>query len=61
MSNIENILRVKNVNVTDLKKVLAHLEGRKTTILTQALSQFSKVVKKAHLPIGYQTTNDLRF
>lgn len=52
---------MRSVNVADLKKLLALLEGSKITILTQALSPSFIVVKETPLPHGYKNTSDLHF
>lgn len=59
--NIQSIPGVGSVNVANLEKLLALLEGSKTVIPAQALSPFSTVVKKAPFTHGYRNTSDLHY
>lgn len=59
--NFQNILGVVSVNVVNLKKLIALLEGSKITIPAQALSPFSTTVKETPLSHGYKNTSDLHF
>ena len=62
MVNIQNIPGVGAIDVESLKKLVAHLDGGKAVLPTQALSPFSTEVINAPLPMNYKnTTSDLRF